>query len=633
MNFNRSLLAADEKAHLRAILSKQIVPFSMLALLVWLIWRNGVGLDFASIRASVNSITAAQWGLAVIGTILSFWAMGRMDAVAHRLIGTGHSDAHARMSGAAAVATAQMAGFGLLTGTLARWRILAGINLFDAAKVTAFVSLSFMVALGVLCAAMVLVAPTGLPWARPLAALGLILFTGFVAITLWRPQAILHLPLPPLKAQSSLFFLTLLDTCAAALTLYVLLPGETVPPLALFYTVFLLSLGLGLLGTTPGGIGPFEMMMLACFPQIPDAEILAAIMAYRLVYFACPAAIALCLLIAGPSLRWTPKPATGARLQSPADRRPVACSALTYVAHRAETGLLHQGEFQFLIDDNDRVVSLAAPTGQSLIMLADPLMRSDCVAATLHTLKTAAQDSFLTPCLYKCNARTAAAARRFGWSLLQISQEAVVLPHEYEIASPQHRQLRRLLRKAEKVGVAVKEAGAMIPTEAMRQIAKAWASDRAGGRGFSMGRFDAAYVGKQRVFLAYRDDRLIGFVTFHENWRELSLDLMCYTADAPAGTSHLLIHTAIEVAKGSDNKQVSLAAVPCITDRLRGPGLVKRWLAAKAGADGLRRFKSSFAPRWRPLYLASPNHAGLALAGVDLIDRITRPRQELSPDS
>ena len=62
----------------------------------------------------------------------------------HRILNTRVSARAAQASGAAAVALSQTLGFGLIVGTLARWRGLHRLDLAVASKVTALVSISFL---------------------------------------------------------------------------------------------------------------------------------------------------------------------------------------------------------------------------------------------------------------------------------------------------------------------------------------------------------------------------------------------------------------------------------------------------------------------------------------------------------
>ena len=297
---------------LRSLVSKQLMPLVLLVFFAWLIGGKVMALDFAAIGAALQAITPTQWAASVAAAMLSFWAIGRIDVVVHRLMGTGICTTMAQLSGITSVATAQLAGFGLLTGTLARWRVLPDLSLWKATQISVSVSAAFMTGLAVVTAVMVVCVDTGLAWSRLIGAAALIFGACCIALAIWRPHGALRLRLPPLKAQASLLAFVLLDTGAAALALYVLIPAPLMPPAGVFYAVFLMALGAGLLGATPGGVGPFEMLFLLCLPGLPEPQLLAAIVGYRLVYFALPAVLAIGLLLLGPVIARANGPAQSA---------------------------------------------------------------------------------------------------------------------------------------------------------------------------------------------------------------------------------------------------------------------------------------------------------------------------------
>ncbi len=60
-----------------------------------------------------------------------------------------------------------------------------------------------------------------------------------------------------------------------------------------------IAIGAGLLSGAPGGIGAFELVLLALLPGAGEAALIAGILAWRLVYFVAPALIAAGLVLAG----------------------------------------------------------------------------------------------------------------------------------------------------------------------------------------------------------------------------------------------------------------------------------------------------------------------------------------------
>lgn len=268
-------------------------------------------------------------------------------------------------------------------------------------------------------------------------------------------------------------------------------------------------------------------------------------------------------------------------------------------------------------------------------MLGDPLTRKRSGDAVLSGLINRATLTLRSPIIYKCGGRLAAQARRAGWRTLPIAREAYLDPRAFDETGPARRQLRRKLRKAETASVTIEviapDSLDPLPVSDMDAVAERWAAMRNGERGFSMGTWDPTTLRHAMVVLARgTDGGLIGFLTLHINQNEATLDLMRQGADAPDGLMHLLVTRAIAAAADMNLPRFSLAAVPfgprCesrtkpIKDRLRAA------LDTASGAEGLRQFKSAFAPSWETLYMAAPTRAALVLGSLDIIREITRDR-------
>ena len=158
-------------------------------------------------------------------------------------------------------------------------------------------------------------------------------------------------------------------------------------------------------------------------------------------------------------------------------------------------------------------------------------------------------------------------------------------------------------------------------------IDQAWQSQHGPARGFSMGRYDRAYVAWQRRYVAYDQGRILAFVTFHSIDGEWVLDLMRHLPDIPGGTMHALVWAAIEDAQALACRRLTLAALPVAEGSAADPvaRLIRRNLNRACGAAGLRQFKACFAPHYEPLYMAAPTWAGLILAAWDVTRAITQP--------
>jgi len=577
------------------------------------------GLDFSVIWQGFRAVGPLQWAGALLATGCSFWAVGRYDAVVHRILTTGTCEKQARRAGIAGIAISQTLGMGVFTGALVRWRMLPDVSLWQAMRLSAAVALSFLAGWAVVTGvAVALFSPMLPPWLAlvPLAAVG-----ALIVVSMFAPPLVLfnrRIQWPTLPAIMSIIGLSVLDTVAAAAAFYILLPDAVAVNFTALYPAFLLALGAALVSGTPGGVGPFEVTLLALLPDVGAEPVLGAVLAFRAVYYALPALLGLSLLARGA------KPAT----QTPATlTKPAVIQRLNRLianAPFAEANLLRQGDKMLLSQEDSAVDLIVALTGQTLTALRDPL-NPQHITDALQTLQRAALAQARIPCLYKCNARTAAHARRMGFRVLPIAHEVWLDPCKFTPDTPNHRQLRRKLRKSAAAGIIVTRPDTL-PLSEMAAISDEWVRQNGGERRFSMGVFARDFVQSQRVYLAMQNGQLQGFITLNSCHTEWSLDLMRQRGDAPDGTMHALLMRAIQEAAAANIPRLSLAALPYPQQNR----LLNRILKQGTG-NGLRQFKMSFAPNRQTLYIAAPNRAALCLAGFDIaraISPVLRPPQD-----
>jgi phosphatidylglycerol lysyltransferase len=430
-------------------------PFGIAALCLWVLHERLGDMDLRGLWDAASQHSWMHWTGAFIATAVSIWAVGRYDTVAHRHLGTGVADAPGRRAGMCAIAFSQTVGFGVVTGSFARWRLIPGLSPVVAVKLTAFVALSFLTALALLIAGSFLFTPfnAAFDW---ISLLCLVLAGPLLAVAFFNPQirvGRLSFRLPSLPAMWAILGWTLLDTVAACTALYLLIPNAADIGWHLVFHAYLIALGAALLSGTPGGVGPFELTFLALLPSAPDMDLMVGIMAFRLVYFAVPA------LIAGLVLLFPPRDVQEELDASP-DRD------LCPDRPRAETAIIDQnGGYVMRGDLSDMAV---LETDQVLVGLFDPVCGGR--KADLSLLQQEAKARNLRPCLYKCTASIATTARQAGWKVIRVSAEAVLDPMSFSTKGSKRRQLRRKLRQAEKAGLRLEQAGDILPFAEMARI-------------------------------------------------------------------------------------------------------------------------------------------------------------------
>lgn len=576
------------------------LPFLTMGACIWLLNGQIDGGLFAALPTSLAALTAPSCVSAALLCALSLWAVARYDGLAHRHFQTGISEHFARKSGFAAIAVAQAVGFGIFTGAAVRWRMLPDLGLTRALKLSTFVSVTFMAALAFLTALVCLILPPA-PW-MTLPALALVLglpvavaFLSFARQT----AAFRHrVRIPSLCTIKAILGWSGLDLIAACAALYLFLPPDTVS-FAHFLPVFLLALGAAMISGAPGGVGPFELTLISLLPQVPTGDLVTAIVAFRVLYYALPAVLAVVVIFTTKRLRQRPQQ-----------------MAFLPLGATPELGILAQNGGTYMPHSRGGIATWQ--TSQTTTQLFDPVQGP--VPAALSALSHAAKRANRLPCVYKCSARTAAIARAQGWTVARIAQENIVDLNTYDLALPARRGLRRKLRKAEKSGVTVTRAQGL-PLAEMQALDTAWQTAQGKARGGTMGQFCPEYLRGQDVYLAHRNGELIAFASFHRGATSTCLDLMRHQPHIPDGTMHLLVQTAIARAKAAGKATVSLAATPDMPHWTRRTGP----FATKFTNPGLVQFKRAFDPGLSPRYAAAPSRLALAIALADITIEVHWP--------
>lgn len=597
------------------LLGRAVLSFGLLLGFAWLLSDRMAQIDGAALVQAFADLRLDQWALGLGFTALSFWAVGHYDAVIHRHFATHVPQKMARRAGICAIAVSQTLGLGLISGAILRWRMLPGVSLWQATQLTAAVALSFLAGWAVVTACVLVILPDAPFQGWAVLALGL---AGLLAaVSVAAPNlADVRFRWPNGFTLTRLILLCAVDSLAAALALHALLPEGLALPFTTLLPAFLLALGAGLALGTPGGMGAFEVTLLALLPMGENPDLLAAILAWRLVYYAIPAILGAGLAILGPA--HIPQRACAVIPPLPADAP-------------AESGLRHQGQLTLGLVAGQ--LWLLGRSGHCLIALLDPI--APCNTRSMDSALTAqdhlARSEGRLGIVYKASARLAARGRKMGRQIRRISWEAWLDPTSYRIASSSRSGLRRKLRRAEAVGVTVQHMPPhLAPWRALDDLAAEWCQTHGAERGFSMGRHERALLAQQRLYVAWQNGKPIAYASFHTAQTEWALDLMRHQRQMPDGTMHTLVQAAIEDAGKAGIPRLSLAAVPEAAfghgDRITR-GLVS--LFPETAGKGLYQFKAAFAPRWRPLYLIAPGRLGLLLAALSLWRAISKPNPDM----
>ena len=103
--------------------------------------------------------------------------------------------------------------------------------------------------------------------------------------------------LPTLPVAAAQLIVPSLDLIASSLILYLLLPSIPELTYPLFLAIYLIGFMGGIISQVPGGLGVIETILVVMLGSFIDsAQILSAVLVYRLYYFITPLLVAAVLL-------------------------------------------------------------------------------------------------------------------------------------------------------------------------------------------------------------------------------------------------------------------------------------------------------------------------------------------------
>ncbi|AXF14498.1 hypothetical protein CUJ87_08850 [Paraburkholderia caledonica] len=313
-NFGRigaMFVRASKTSRIRGLLSP-VFALAICALLLVVLQHLSQAVDYRSVMHELRRLTAGEWTAALAATALSYVALVGRDAVGLRYLGAAVPRAALWIGATAGSALGNATGFGALTGGAVRARVYGVSNITPAqiGRMTVFTSVSLalalvlMTALGMVCvggrlAPMLHLSPATVRWvaALLLVALGLLCAACRVETRAIRTRwQWLSFDIPARRDLLEQVGLAVVDVVAAGLALWALLPHADVS-FVTFITVYAAAMLLGMIGHTPGGVGVFEAAMVFTLNgSVATQQMVAALLAYRAIYFGVPLVVSAALL-------------------------------------------------------------------------------------------------------------------------------------------------------------------------------------------------------------------------------------------------------------------------------------------------------------------------------------------------
>jgi uncharacterized membrane protein YbhN (UPF0104 family) len=274
---------------------------------VYVVQKEFRHLSVADIREAMAALPASAMWIAAGLTVVAYLVLTIYDKLGAIYAGRQVSWPKTMLASFCGYSLAHNLGFAAVSGAAVRYRLYSawGLTPLEIAKVVGFTSLTFGLGGMALGGLVLLVEPEVVPWFGehlPLWALRLLvvplwgIVVGYIVLSLFvrRVRVFKYdIDLPGPRMALAQTVLATVDVAATAAIFYALLPPAEGLTFLRFVGVYLAAYAAGIAAHVPGGLGVFDgAIMLGLAPYMPAAEVVGALLVFRLYYYIVPLFVA-----------------------------------------------------------------------------------------------------------------------------------------------------------------------------------------------------------------------------------------------------------------------------------------------------------------------------------------------------
>lgn len=292
-------------------LSKKVWPIiglAAVALSIWLLYHELRGISFAELEESFSAINVRDWVLAGMATLAAYAALAGYDHIALMHLRRKVGWVFVTLASFTAYALSHNIGASVFSGAVVRYRAYSskGLTGSEIGVLVAFCSFTFALGTLLLTGVVLVLKPEILERFVDILPLEASATTGFILLALvalyvlgsWlhlKPLRIggFELQYPRLSIVARQLLIGPLELAAAAAIIYFALPADGNPGYVIVLGIFMISFSIALISHAPGGIGVLELAFLAGLPDMDQADVLAALIVFRLLYLIIPFVLSL----------------------------------------------------------------------------------------------------------------------------------------------------------------------------------------------------------------------------------------------------------------------------------------------------------------------------------------------------
>jgi len=289
-----------------------VVATATIVLSVWLLLRELHGLSLEKVGDSLAAIEPLHWTLAALSTLVAYAALAGYDRVALLHLGKRIDWLFITICSFTTYALSHNIGASVVSGGVVRYRAYStkGLSPAEIGLLVAFCSFTFILGTVTLIGLVLVLDPDivlrfgdllPISASRATGAFLLFLVALYLIGSVMRLKP-LHLGrfaiiYPSLHVTLSQIAVGSCELLGAAGIIYFALPEAGNPGYFVVLGIFLMSFSAALISHVPGGLGVLELVFVMGLPDMDDADVIAALLVFRLFYLIIPFVMALVVVL------------------------------------------------------------------------------------------------------------------------------------------------------------------------------------------------------------------------------------------------------------------------------------------------------------------------------------------------
>lgn len=288
-------------------------------------------------------------------------------------------------------------------------------------------------------------------------------------------------------------------------------------------------------------------------------------------------------------------------------------------------------KYLFYTRDRDALIAYGAIRNR-LVALGDPAGAPGAVEGAVLAFRQFADRYGCVPVFYEVSETNLHLYHDHGFGLFKLGEQALVPLADFSLRGKKRDDLRSAVNRAAREGLEFCMLEHPLPEAIwaeLQGISAQWLGKKTAEKGFSLGRFERAYLSQTPIAVVRRAGAIVAFASLMPDYRlrqELSIDLMRHGTAAPAGCMDFLFVRLMEYARDAGYARFNLGIAPLAgvgENEYARPAERFARLAYEYGNrfynyKGLRRYKEKFQPEWRGAYLAYPYQMSPRLLLLDI---------------